>query len=212
MLLTKRRSLLAGLAAAAIVLPVMGLPARADIQQEADAFLTQMGNRAISELADQSTSEAERVQRFRQLIKESIDLPLVAQQILARNWRGASAQERMDFTIALRETLIVRFLPLFNDYKGETFDVVSTRTSTKNPNVVGAVTNILAPNGETARIEWFMRKVGDGLLIYDFSAEGIRLTTSLQDEYNSVLRQNGGNVGDLTQQIEATLPATAVLQ
>ncbi len=212
MLLTKRRSLLAGLVAALVAMPTLGTPARADIQQEADAFLTQMGNRAISELANKSVSDDVRVQRFRKLIEESIDLPLVAQQILARNWRGANAQERKDFTIVLRETLIMRFLPLFDDYKGETFDVVSTRTSSQNPNVVGAVTNILAPNGETARIEWFMRKVGNGLLIYDFSAEGIRLTTSLQDEYNSVLRQNGGSVADLTRQIEATLPATAVLQ
>jgi len=212
MLLTKRRSLLAGLFATLLVLPIAGQPARADIQQEADAFLTQMGNRAINELANKSVSEDVRVQSFRQLIKDSIDLPLVAQQVLARYWRAASAQERQEFTIALRETLIVRFLPLFDDYKGETFDVVSTRTSTKNPNVVGAVTNIFTPSGETARIEWFMRKVGGGLLIYDFSAEGIRLTTSLQDEYNSVLRDNGGNVADLTRKIEATLPATAVLQ
>ncbi len=207
----KRRTLFAALAGLVFLTATGGTPARADIEQEATAFLTTMGNRAISELADTSVPEAERVARFRNLLTENIDLRLVAQQVLARNWRAATDQERNAFTTALRETLIVRFLPIFDNYKGETFDVVSTRTSTRNPNVVGAVTNVITPGGDIARIEWFMRKAGGGLRIYDFSAEGIRLTTSLQEEYSAVLRDNGGSVADLTRRMEATLPATAVL-
>ncbi len=186
--------------------------ARADIESEADAFLTQMGNRAISELSDTTVSEARRVQSLRSLLIDTIDLRLVAQQVLARYWRAASEEERKRFTIAMRETLIVRFLPIFDNYKGKAFDVFSTRTSTRNPKVVGAVTNILTLGDDVARIEWFMHQAGSGLLIYDFSAEGIRLTTSLQEEYNAVLGENGGSVADLTSRIEATLPPTAVLQ
>ncbi len=207
----KRRSLFAALAGLLLAVATGPLPARADIQQEADVFLTTMGNRAISELADTSVGEAERVQRFRALLNENIDLRLVAQQVLARYWRGATEEQRSRFTTAVRETLIVRFLPIFDNYKGESFDVVSTRTSSRDPNVVGAVTNIVTPGGEVAKVEWFLRKAGSKLLIYDFSAEGIRLTTSLQEEYNSVLRQNGGNLDDLIKRIEATLPPTAIL-
>ncbi|GAB5471571.1 MAG: hypothetical protein Kilf2KO_46010 [Rhodospirillales bacterium] len=213
MLLTQRSSLFAGVTAALFAAVfAFAVPAKADIEQEADQFLTQMGNRAISELAESSASEAERVQRLRSLLNESIDMPLVAQQVLARYWRAASKEERKKFTLALRETLIVRFLPIFENYEGENFDVVSTRTSSRNPNVVGAVTNLIAPNGEIAKIEWFLRKAGGRMLIYDFAAEGIRLTTSLQDEYATVMRENGGSVSDLTARIEATLPATAVLR
>ncbi len=208
----KRRSLFAALAGVFLLATSGAQPARADIESEADAFLTQMGTRAIKELADSSVGEAQRVQSFRTLLNESIDLRLVAQQVLARYWRAATEQQRNEFTIALRETLIVRFLPIFDGYKGETFDVVSTRTSTRNPNVVGAVTNVITPGGDIARIEWFLRKAGGGLLIYDFSAEGIRLTTSLQEEYGAVLRDNGGDVADLTRRMEATLPPTASLQ
>jgi len=210
-MLVPRRSLLAALVFLAGVTLAAGPAAPADIRQEADLFLTQMGNRAIVRFTDSSVSDAERVAHFRTLLNESFDLPLVAQQVLARYWRGASLEERDAFTIALREALIVRFLPIFDGYKGETFDVVSTRTSTRNPNVVGAVTNIFTPGGEVARIEWFLRKADGSLLIYDFSAEGIRLTTSLQEEYSSFLRNGGGKVADLIRKIEATLPPTAVL-
>lgn len=212
MITCKRRTFFAALAGIFLLATSGGTPVQADIENDADAFLTQMGTRAINELADSSAGEAEKVQRFRSLLNESIDLRLVAQQVLARYWRGATEQERNAFTIALREGLIVRFLPIFDGYKGETFNVVSTRTSTRNPDVVGAVTNVVTPGGDTARIEWFLRRVGGGLLIYDFSAEGIRLTTSLQEEYGAVLRDNGGSVADLTRRIEATLPPTAVLQ
>ncbi len=212
MVLLKRRNLLAALAGILLLAPATVMPARADIQEEADAFLTAMGNRAISELADTSVAEVQRVERFRSLLNENIDLPLVAQQVLARHWRAATPEQRDQFTIAMRETLIVRFLPIFDNYKGESFDVVSTRTSSQNPNVVGAVTTILTPGGDVARVEWFMRKVGGGLMIYDFSAEGIRLTTSLNEEYSAVLRENGGNITDLIRRIESKLPPTAVLK
>lgn len=210
MLPITRRFFFAGPAALGLALAA-GVPARADIQNEAKAFLTNMGNRAIAELADSSVDETTRVQRFRALLNQNIDLQLVAQQVLARYWRGASPEERKTFTVTLREALIVRFLPIFDGYKGETFDVVSTRTSSQNPDVVGAVTNILTPGGDSARVEWFMHKAADGMKIYDFSAEGIRLTTSLQDEYGSILRQNGGDIADLSKRIQATLPPTAVL-
>ncbi|MEO1191770.1 MAG: ABC transporter substrate-binding protein [Pseudomonadota bacterium] len=209
--MTQPLSFLTAILALFALLLTFAATAKADIEEEADTFLTTMGNRAISELAESDASQAVKVQRLRALLNENIDMPLVAQQVLARNWRAATPEERQAFTIALRETLIVRFLPIFENYQGETFSVVSTRTSTRNENVVGAVTNLIAPNGEIARIEWFMRKTGSGMKIYDFSAEGIRLTTSLQDEYASVLRTNGNSVSDLTKRIEATLPATAVL-
>ena len=208
-----RRTFLAATVAGAALVSLGLAPraASASIEEEARIFLSDIGNRAIAQLTDKSVAEQERVDRFRALMREAIDFALIAQQVLGKHWRGTEAALREEFNLVLRETLIQRFLPLFDKYEGESFDVVSTRTSSKDPSVVAATTNVKAPNGNIARVEWYMKKFDGGLRIYDFSAEGVRLTISLQDEYDSVLRSADGDVAVLIGEMKTKLPATAVL-
>ncbi len=212
--MTSRRTFLLAAAAAStalITLPGALQPAAASVEEEASVFLSDLGTRAIKQLTDKSASAQERVDRFRTLLMEAVDFALISQQVLSTYWRNTDPAVRQEFNAVLRETLIQRFLPLFDSYKGETFDVVSTRTSSKDPTVVAATTNVVAPNGNVAKVEWYMKKFDIGLRIYDFSAEGIRLTISLQDEYNTVLRRSDGDVAALIAEMKTKLPATAKL-
>ena len=209
---TYRRSFLLALLAGTGVL-ALGQPrlALASIETDAATFLTNLGNDAIGQLTDKSDDKQARVDAFRALMVRGVDFDLIAQQVLGRYWRNSDEAVRNEFAIVLRETLINRFLPLFDHYEGETFQVVSTRTSSTDPTLVAATTNVQAPNGEVAKVEWYMKQTGDGLRIYDFSAEGVRLTISLQDEYNAVLNKNDGDVAALTELLKKKLPATARL-
>jgi phospholipid transport system substrate-binding protein len=188
-----------------------GRYALASIEEVAADFLNGLGGRAIAELTDDSVDQQARVDRFRALMIEGVDFDLIAQQVLGKHWRNNDENERQEFSIVLRETLINRFLPLFDKYEGETFKVISTRTSTQDASLVAATTNVVAPSGEIARVEWYMKRFDKGLRIYDFSAEGVRLTISLQDEYNSVLNQADGDLTVLIEQLKAKLPSTARL-
>lgn len=208
-----RRAFLAATVAGGALVGI-GLAPRlafASIEDDARAFLTNLGNRAIAELTDKSAPEAERVSRFRGLMREAIDFALISQQVLGKYWRQTAGDLREEFNRVLRETLIQRFLPLFDKYEGETFDVVSTRTSSKDPSVVAATVNVKAPNGNIAKVEWYMKQSDSTLKIYDFSAEGVRLTISLQDEYDAVLRSADGDVAVLIGEMKKKLPADAVL-
>lgn len=208
-----RRAFLAATVAGGALMSI-GLGPRlafASIEDDARAFLTDLGNRAIAELTDKSAPEVERVARFRGLMREAIDFALISQQVLGKYWRQTAADQREEFNKVLRETLIQRFLPLFDKYEGETFDVVSTRTSSKDPSVVAATVNVKAPNGNIAKVEWYMKQSDSTLKIYDFSAEGVRLTISLQDEYDSVLRSADGDIAVLIGEMKKKLPADAVL-
>ena len=109
-----RRTFLAASVAggAFLTLGFGALPAFASIEEEARTFLSGLGNRAISELTDKSVAEAERVARFRSLMREAIDFALIAQQVLGKHWRATDEALRAEFNQVLRETLIQRFLPL----------------------------------------------------------------------------------------------------
>lgn len=210
--MTDRRRFIAALLAGAGLVALAGRQAAwASIEKDAADFLNGLGQRAIAELTDDNIDRQERVDRFRTLMVEGVDFNLIAQQVLGRHWRNNEESLRQEFAVVLRETLINRFLPLFDKYEGETFQVVSTRTSSQDDSLVAATTNVLAPNGEIARVEWYMKRFDQGLRIYDFSAEGVRLTLSLQDEYNSVLNQADGDLAVLIDQLKKKLPSTARL-
>jgi phospholipid transport system substrate-binding protein len=210
--MSDRRSFLLALLAGTGVL-VLGQPRLtwASIESDASTFLTNLGNEAITKLTDQGDDKQARVDAFRDIMVRGVDFDLIAQQVLGRYWRNSDESVRNEFAVVLRETLINRFLPLFDKYEGETFEVVSTRTSSTDPTLVAATTNVQAPSGEVAKVEWYMKQTDQGLRIYDFSAEGVRLTISLQDEYNAVLNKNDGDVAALTALLKKKLPATAKL-
>jgi phospholipid transport system substrate-binding protein len=206
----RRRFLCLALAGTSLAL-VGARPAFASIEEEAAGFLSDLGNKAIAQLTDKSLSGQERVDRFRALLMEGVSFPLIAQQVLGPRWRDSSEALREEFSVVLRETLISRFIEVFEDYEGETFDVASTRTSSKDDSLVAATTQVVAPNGETAKLEWFIKRFDQGFRIYDVTVEGVRLSASLKDEYDSVLVDNDGDVADLIQQMKTRLPPTAKL-
>jgi phospholipid transport system substrate-binding protein len=206
----RRRFLCLALAGSSLAL-IGARPAVASIEQEAASFLTDLGNKAIAQLTDKSVSGQERVDRFRALLMEGVSFPLIAQQVLGPRWRDSSEALREEFSVVLRESLISRFIDVFEDYQGETFDVASTRTSSKDASLVAATTQVVAPNGETAKLEWFIKRFDQGFRIYDVTVEGVRLSASLKDEYDAVLVDNDGDVADLIQQMKARLPSTAKL-
>jgi phospholipid transport system substrate-binding protein len=206
----RRRFLCLALAGASLAL-VGTRPAYASIEEEAASFLSDLGNKAIAELTDKNLSGQERVDRFRTLLMEGVSFALIAQQVLGPRWRDSSAALREEFAVVLRETLLSRFIDVFEDYQGESFDVASTRTSSKDASLVAATTKVVAPNGETAKLEWFIKRFDQGFRIYDVTVEGVRLSASLKDEYDSVLVSNDGDVADLIQQMKARLPPTAKL-
>lgn len=211
MLTTDRRRFLALSLAGAVLSLAPGRAALASIEEEAASFLSDLGTKAIAELTDRGLSDQERVDRFRALLVEGVSFPLIAQQVLGPYWRESSDAQRTEFSAVLRETLIGRFVEVFEDYEGESFEVASTRTSSKDDTLVAATTEVIAPNGETAKLEWFMKRFDQGFRIYDVTVEGVRLSASLKDEYDSVLVKNDGNVDSLIQQLKAKLPRTAKL-
>lgn len=207
--LVSRRTLLALLGGASL-LALAPAGAKADTEQEARDFLAAVGNRAIQDLTDTAADRSERVKRFRDLLVESVDFALISQVVLGRFWKSADDATRDEFNRVLRETLIFKFLPLFEKYEGEAFNVTGSRVSTKDPSVVACTTDVVAPSGDVAKVEWYMKKFEDrGFRIYDFNAEGIKLTTSLNDEYDAFLRQNDGDVAKLISEMRAKLPAEA---
>ena len=94
---------------------------------EPDVFIAEFGTSAIEQLTDGEASDEELNSRFRNLLSEGFDIPLISQFVAGRYWRAATEEERADFQSVFEDYLEQRFRPLFARYQGETFAATRVR-------------------------------------------------------------------------------------
>ena len=189
--MTLRRSVLSAL----LALPLVGLallaPERASSAATPGQFLETMSETAIDQLTDENTSQQEKEAQFRALVGEAFDIPRISKFILGVNWRSASDEQRKAFIAAFEESNMRRFLPFFADYKGEKFEVLGERQDANNPKVFFVNSKINRPEGEPIQVEWRLFEKDGEYKILDAVVEGVSMTLSLRQEYNSVIQQSG---------------------
>ncbi len=167
----------------------------ADGAGQPDTFLVQFGNKAISELTDPSLSEDAQSERFRQLLYEGFDIPLISQFVAGRYWRNADETTRQDFVQVFEHYLDQRFRPLFRRYQGQQFSTTGVRTDSDKPQLSWVTMAVDVGSSSAARLEWRVRADNDGYKILDVKAEGVSMAQTLRDEYGAVARSQGGLPG-----------------
>ena len=193
-----RRRATALLAALMLLLYAPGL-ARAAAPEGAGIFLTALTDRAVAQLTEPGLAEAERKLRFRELLNEAFDLPVIGRFVLGRYWRRVDEAQRNDFLDAFEDMMLYRFLPLFSEFSSDKFDVGPSRPYKNNPEFVSVESKLRQESGEPIHVNWRVRKHDDVYKIVDIVAEGVSIAVTLRSEYVSVLKRNGGDVAALTQ-------------
>ena len=161
-------------------------------------FLTDLTDRAVTQLTEPGIGEVEKKTRFRGLLRQAFDLPAIGRFVLGRYWRRADAVQRRDFLDVFEDMMLQRFLPLFADYSGEKFDIGPTRPYRNDPEFVSVESKLRQVDLAPIRVDWRVRKSTGGYKIVDIVAEGVSIAVSLRSEFASVLKRNGGDVDALT--------------
>ncbi|MDX1709801.1 MAG: ABC transporter substrate-binding protein [Rhodovibrionaceae bacterium] len=187
-----------GLAAAiaiAVSLTLARPAASASTAEQAEAFLTNLSQKAVEGLKGEEMTQEEREQRFRQLLDHAFDMEAISQFVLGRYSRVASEEEKQRFTDVLKDIVVQRFMPLFGDYRGEGLDVRQTVVD-EGRNLVTIITSTEF-QGEPVRLDWRLRPRGESFKIVDVVVEGASLVITYRSEYAAFIKQNGGNVSAL---------------
>jgi phospholipid transport system substrate-binding protein len=187
-----RRLFLAG---ATALLPFLSnLAPAAATAGDAQRFINNLGDAAISALTGPDLSEEEREKRFRSLLESHFDLPGISKFVLGRYWRVANDNERSDFRRLFENLLVQAYAKRFAEYAGERFQV-----STSHANDDGSVTvNSLIdrPNGDVVHLDWRVENAGQPK-IADLIVEGVSLRTTYRSDIASAVQNNGGKVAGL---------------
>jgi phospholipid transport system substrate-binding protein len=169
--------------------------------QEAAQFLETLSRQAVEELQNEDLPVEKREQRFRELLNEAFDIQAISQFVLGRYWRVASEEEKQRFIQVLEDVVVQRFMPFFTDYEGEGVAVRQTIVDEKN-NLITVITTTEF-NGEQVRLDWRLRPRGDSYKIVDVVAEGASLVITYRSEYGAFIKQNGGRVTALIDDLQA---------
>ena len=170
---------------------------------DAEAFIRDFGNRAITTLTEEGISDDALQARFRKLFNEGFDVQGIGQFVLGRHWRKATPDERKTF-LDLFETFIVQtYAQRFKHYSGEKFEVRGTEPQENSALMV--ISEVVQPETSESppiRIDWRVAKGNSGYKVYDVVVEGVSMAITQRSEFSSVIRQGGGQIQALLDALE----------
>jgi phospholipid transport system substrate-binding protein len=155
-----------------------------------------LGNRTLQMLNQKNMPPQQREQQFRSLWHEGFDVPYISRAVVGQYWRGANDDQRAQFMKALEDYIVRIYSQRFNEYSGEQFKVLK---STPQGDEAYVNSQIIRPGGAPpVKVDWRLKKEGDGYKIIDVIIEGISMVTTQRDEFSAVIQRNGGQLDALT--------------
>ena len=186
-MLTRRMFLAAASALLAVTLPVA--PARATDPDMAGAFIDQM-MRELLGIANGSEPLLAKRAALARVIEARVDLDAVARFCLGRFWRGATAQQRADYTQLFHRVLIKNISEKVGEYQGVTYTL---GRALKREDAIAVPSVVNRPGNAPNRVDWVVEVEGPPRVI-DVIAEGTSLRLTQRSDYSSFLARNGNRV------------------
>ena len=170
------------------------------------AMISNLGSRALEVLGKDAT-QSQRVERFRQLLREDFDVPGIARFVLGRYWNTATEGQRTEFTKLFEDYIAVAYATRLAEYTGETFKVTGSRPEA-DATIVSS--QILRPAGTPpVKVDWRLTGRNGAYKISDVSVEGISMAVTQRSEFASVIQHNGGQVQGLITMLRDKTAGTA---
>jgi len=130
--------------------------------------------------------------RFTQLapvIRRSFDVALMARLSIGPSWAGLSEAQRQQMTESFGRYISAIYPDRFDSYDGQKLEVTSEQAA---PSGVMVKSQIVKANGEPVKVDYMMRRNGEGWLISDIYLDGaISEVATRRSEFSTIIRNEG---------------------
>lgn len=170
----------------------------------AEKFIRNMTDDGVEQIINANVSKAEKQARFKKLFNDALDLDFIGKYVLGRYWRTATPQQKTDFIGTYRELNTKVWSERFDEFKGKNFEFKGTTPS----NTEGQIfVNTIVPmeQGEPATVVWRVKQEGNTFKVIDIIIEKVSLTMANRNEYTAYIKNNGGNIDSLINDLKAKL-------
>jgi ABC-type transport system involved in resistance to organic solvents, auxiliary component len=163
---------------------------------EAKVFIEQLSEQAIAALTPPEISREERERRCRDLLRANFAVETIGQFVLGRHWRTATPEERAEFMTLFEDFIVDTYADRFSRYTGQKLDVYDATTEPETGDAL-VKSQIQRASGAPVQVGWRVRQMPEGLRIVDVSVEGVSMGVTQRSDFASVIRNNGGTVAGL---------------
>ena len=163
-----------------------------DVRSSVDAIM--------NVLKDKSITSEEKKDRVGSMVRERFDFQVMAQGILATNWKRASKEQRQRFIDLFTELIETTYRDRIDAYNNERVDYLGEQVRGKK----AAVQTVVIATDVEIPVDYKLVKRGDGWLAYDIVIEGVSLVRNYRDSYKDIVRKEGidGLLSRLEEKIE----------
>lgn len=151
-------------------------------------------NKMTTRLIADKVKVAEQAYYIEHLVEEVL-LPVVdhtymTRSVLAKHWRKATNEQKLQFIDALKHKVIRTYAGAFKAFNGETIvfqDAKFNRAGNK-----ASVRSTIERTGASAiNVTYMLYRQNDGWLTYDVVIEGVSLVTSFRDQFGLSIEKHG---------------------
>lgn len=154
---------------------------------DSKSFVENLGDRAIQTLTNSDDSLSTIEDKFLVLLDEGFDIPHISAFVMGRYWRLASESQQKRFMNIFRNRLKKAYASRFREHRGVKFAVGGVINKNGADYVASTIQK---PGGPKTDVEW--RVQNDK--IQDVKVDGISMSVTLRDDYNSFLAQKNGDI------------------
>jgi phospholipid transport system substrate-binding protein len=182
--LWKAAALAAGFGLATLSCPVHAAPASSSntVQGLYDALLGAMKN-------GRTLGQSGRYTQLEPVIRRSFDLATMARLSVGPSWAQMSEGQRQQVTESFGRYISAIYADRFDSYAGQKLEVTGEQP---NPGGVMVTSQIVKANGEPIKVDYLMRRNGEGWLISDIYLDGaISEVATRRSEFGAIIRTQG---------------------
>ncbi len=165
-------------------------------QSPAGKFVQDLGNQAITAMANQSLTQDQRTQQYRTILQNSFDMETIAHFVLGRAWNSATPQQQEEFLKLFEQSVLKIYGDRLSFYSGEGFHITGERPESDSDATVSSEVTHKDSSAPT-KVDWRISQKSGKPLVIDVVIEGVSQSITQRDEYAAILQRNNGNIDAL---------------
>src|SRR5216683_1837093 len=180
----KAVALAAGLGLGMLSYPVHSAPASGGdtVQGLYDALLNTMKN-------GRTLGQSGRFTQLDPVIRRTFDIASMARLSVGSSWAGLSEAQRQQVTESAGRYISAIYADRFDSYAGQRLEVTGEQSA---PSGVMVKSQIIKASGEPVKVDYMMRRNGEGWLISDVYLDGaISEVATRRSEFAAILKTEG---------------------
>lgn len=163
------------------------------VQVGAQNFIDSMAQRALDFLSNGQQTQSQKTESFRRLLEENYDMETIGRFTLGRYWKVATPQQRTEYQKLFKKRVVDVYSQRFNNYKGQKFEVVSSRPEGESDTLVRSLI-VPADGSSDIAVDWRVRYKDGRYRVVDVVVEGVSMSVTQRSDFAAVIQQGGGDV------------------